>query len=332
MTDLILGIETSCDDTALALVDSSGNVLSSVISSQIAVHAAYGGVVPELASRAHERVIIDVLMETFNRAKIAISGSSVEAIAVTQGPGLAGSLMVGLAAAKGLAAGWRVPIVGVNHLEGHIFALDIENHDIKLPMTVLVVSGGHTMIVVTSEKGKYQIVGETADDAAGEAFDKVARFLGLGFPGGPEIETLAKQGDPRAIKFPRATLKKPYDFSFSGPKTAVVKFVSANPDAALPDVAASFQESVVEALAEKTLRAALDHGCRSIGLSGGVGANERLRQRLSELGTDAGLEVYLPAKQNCTDNGAMIAVAGRYLLEKFGPSKIDLDARPSLRL
>lgn len=332
MSGIILGIETSCDDTAIALVNSSNEVLSSVISSQVDVHSGYGGVVPELASRAHERVFLDVLFQAFKDAELPPNAASIDAIAVTKGPGLAGSLMVGMAAAKGLSAGWGVPLVGVNHLEGHIFALDIENKEIELPMAVLVVSGGHTMIVVARSRGDYQIVGETADDAAGEAFDKVARFIGLGYPGGPEIERLARDGDPNAVKFPKAVLKDPYDFSFSGPKTAVVKFIQANPKVSLADVAASFQKSVAEVLAERTLMAALHFGCRSLGLSGGVGANEKLRVTMMELGLNAGLHVYLPSKRNCTDNGAMIAVAGRYILETFGPSSLDIDAQPSLRL
>lgn len=299
------------------------------------MHASYGGVVPELASRAHERVILDVLMRAFAEADMDVGNvgnANIEAIAVTQGPGLAGSLMVGMAAAKGLSIGWGVPLVGVNHLEGHIFALNIDNSNLELPIAVLVVSGGHTMIVISTAQGDYRIVGETADDAAGEAFDKVARFLGLGYPGGPEIERIARNGDPHSIKFPKASLRQPYDFSFSGPKTAVVKFVQANRSVDIADVAASFQQSVAEVLTERTLAAAKEFGCKSVGLSGGVGANELLRSMLLNSGMNSGFNVYLPAKQNCTDNGAMIAVAGRYVLEKFGPSNPNIDAMPSLRL
>ena len=332
MSELILGIETSCDDTAVALVDSTGMVLSSIVSSQIMIHRDFGGVVPELASRSHETVILDVISQVFSQAGVDITNPALEAIAVTKGPGLAGSLMVGISAAKALALGWRVPLVGVNHLEGHIFAIELDNEHLQFPMAVLVVSGGHTMIVRVAKRGDYQILGETADDAAGEAFDKVARFLGLGYPGGPEIERLARLGDPCAIKFPRAVLDQPYDFSFSGPKTALVNFVRSNPTFAISDVAASFQASVVEVLTQRTIAAALATNCRSVGLSGGVGANELLRSKLAEFAMAAGLEVYIPQKLNCTDNGAMIAAAGRYILDNFGPSDCEMDAYPSLRL
>ncbi len=332
MSGLLLGIETSCDETAAALVDVSGRVLSSVISSQISIHAKFGGVVPELASRAHEQVILEVVGEAFSAAGLEPSGSHLEAVAVTKGPGLAGSLMVGVAAAKALALGWRVPLVGVNHLEGHIFAIHLEEAVVEYPMVVLVVSGGHTMIVRVQERGVYEILGETCDDAAGEAFDKVARFLGLGYPGGPEIERVATRGDPLAVRFPTARLKGRYDFSFSGPKTAVVNFVKANPSVSVADIAASFQRSVVEVLVERTIAAALATGCVSVGLSGGVGANTLLRERLALLGAESGLKAYIPAKLNCTDNGAMIAAAGWYLLDRFGPSDPELDVYPSLRL
>ena len=332
MSGLLLGIETSCDETAAALVDASGRVLSSVVSSQIAIHSSFGGVVPELASRAHEQVILQVVREAFAVAGLEPSAALLEAVAVTKGPGLAGALMVGVAAAKALALGWGVPLVGVNHLEGHIFALELDEVVVRFPIAVLVVSGGHTMVVRVQERGVYEILGETLDDAAGEAFDKVARFLGLGYPGGPEIERVALNGDPKAVRIPRAKTKGVYDFSFSGPKTSVVNFVRANPAMAVSDIAASFQSSVVEVLAERTIAAAVATGCVGVGLSGGVGANTLLRERLERLGVQAGLATYIPKKENCTDNGAMIASAGRFILERFGPSDADLEAYPSLRL
>ncbi len=332
MSGLILGIETSCDETAAALVDTSGRALSSVISSQISLHRDFGGVVPELASREHAKVILSVITRAFTDAGREFSSAGLEAVAVTKGPGLAGSLMVGVAAAKALSIGWEVPLVGVNHLEGHIFAIELDYPEVHFPMATLVVSGGHTMIVRAERRGEYDVLGETVDDAAGEAFDKVARLLGLGYPGGPEIERLSIAGDPFAVRFPRAKTKSEYDFSFSGPKTAVANYVKSHPGAAGADVAAAFQSSVVETLVEKTVAAAIASGCASVGLSGGVGANTLLRARLAEEGERAGLAVYVPAKQDCTDNGAMIAAAGRFLLERFGPSDPELDAVPSLRL
>ena len=332
MSGLILGIETSCDETAAALVDTSGRALSSVISSQISLHRDFGGVVPELASREHAKVILSVIERAFTDAGREFSSAGLEAVAVTKGPGLAGSLMVGVAAAKALSIGWEVPLVGVNHLEGHIFAIELDYPEVHFPMATLVVSGGHTMIVRAERRGEYDVLGETVDDAAGEAFDKVARLLGLGYPGGPEIERLSIAGDPFAVRFPRAKTKSEYDFSFSGPKTAVANYVKSHPGAAGADVAAAFQSSVVETLVEKTVAAAIASGCASVGLSGGVGANTLLRARLAEEGERAGLAVYVPAKQDCTDNGAMIAAAGRFLLERFGPSDPELDAMPSLRL
>ena len=332
MRGLILGIETSCDETAAALVDASGRALSSVISSQISLHRDFGGVVPELASREHAKVILSVMEQAFTDAGLEFSPAGLEAVAVTKGPGLAGSLMVGVAAAKALSIGWEVPLVGVNHLEGHIFAIELDYPEVRFPMAMLVVSGGHTMIVRAERRGEYAILGETVDDAAGEAFDKVARLLGLGYPGGPEIERLSLAGDSAAIRFPRAKTKREYDFSFSGPKTAVANYLKSHPGAPGADVAAAFQSSVVETLVDKTVAAAVASGCVSIGLSGGVGANTLLRSRLADAGERAGMSVYVPAKRNCTDNGAMIAAAGRFLLERFGPSDPELDAMPSLRL
>ncbi|KJF16267.1 MULTISPECIES: tRNA (adenosine(37)-N6)-threonylcarbamoyltransferase complex transferase subunit TsaD [Acidithrix] len=332
MKNLILGIETSCDDTALGVVDSGGIVLSSVIASQIDIHSNFGGVVPELASRAHEAVIIEVLERVLKEAGLNAQSCGLDAIAVTKGPGLAGSLMVGVAVAKALSLGWRIPLIGVNHLEGHIFALSLEGRLMHFPMAVLVVSGGHTMIVRVNSLGSYEILGETLDDAAGEAFDKVARFMGLGFPGGPEIEKVATNGDPSAIRFPIAKVDRRFDFSFSGPKTAVVNYLRSNPGVSVEDVAASFQASIVETLVAKTMDAAISTNCVSIGLSGGVGANSLLRERLLAAGSVAGLEVVLPAKVNCTDNGAMIAQAGRFRLETFGADDYGLDVEASLRL
>ncbi|MDA8196537.1 MAG: tRNA (adenosine(37)-N6)-threonylcarbamoyltransferase complex transferase subunit TsaD [Actinomycetota bacterium] len=329
--DLLLGIETSCDDTAVAVVGADGKVLSSVIASQIAIHSDFGGVVPELASRAHDAVIVPTLEEALRRADLSIASPGLDAIAVTVGPGLSGPLMVGVATAQALSVAWNVPLIAVNHLEGHIFALGLDATFPKLPLVVLVVSGGHTMIVGIRELGVYEILGRSYDDAAGEAFDKVARLLGLGFPGGPEIERLGNSGDREAIKFKQAVTKGRFDFSFSGPKTAVVRYLKDNPGFDASDVAASFQESIAQVLARKTIQAAIEYGANSIGLSGGVGANTRLRELLMDLGDKNSIEVFLPARSNCTDNGAMIAEAGRFRLEKFGPTSLPIDVVPSLR-
>ncbi len=328
---LVLGIETSCDDTAAAVVGAGGEVLSSVVSSQGDVHARYGGVVPELAGRAHLELLTPVVADALERAGLE-SGKGLHAVAVTTGPGLIGSLLVGVSEAKALSLAWEVPFVGVNHLEGHLFAALLDHPGIEWPVVVLLVSGGHTLLVSMEGPGRYRLLGQTLDDAAGEAFDKVARFLGLGYPGGPVIERAAAAGDPTAFAFPRAMMGEGLDFSFSGLKTAVVHAVRRRPDASDQDVAASFQQAVVEVLVAKTLRAAESVGARGVCLAGGVSANGALREALAESGRALGLPTYLPSRAMCTDNAAMIAAAGWWQLEHMGPTALDAGADPNLRL
>src|SRR6478752_8348793 len=270
MSELLLGIETSCDETAAALVMGGYDVLSSVVSTQVDLHAQYGGVVPEIASRAH----LDLLNPVVARAIVeaGIEPERIDAVACTVGPGLVGALLVGVSAAKALAYTWQVPFVGVNHMEAHLYASFLEDPTLQLPMVVLLVSGGHTMLVEMRGHGDYRLLGRTIDDAAGEAFDKVARYLGLGYPGGPAIDRVARQGDPTAIAFPRAMRDEGFDFSFSGLKTSVVNHVRKNPAVATPDVAASFQEAVVDVLVAKARRAADEVGAKAICLGGGVAA------------------------------------------------------------
>jgi N6-L-threonylcarbamoyladenine synthase len=330
MTDaggLVLGIETSCDDTAAAVLRSGADVLSSVVSSQVDLHAIYGGVVPELAGRAHLELLTPVIGEALRRAGVA--GRDLDAVAVTVGPGLIGSLLVGVSEAKALALAWDLPFAGVNHLEGHLFAALLDHPDIEWPVVVLLVSGGHTLLVSMEGPGRYRLVGQTLDDAAGEAFDKVARFLGLGYPGGPAIERAATSGDPTAFAFPRALLGDGFDFSFSGLKTSVLHAVRRHPDASDQDVAASFQQAVVEVLVAKAADAAVAVGARGVCLAGGVAANGPLRAALGEACARLGLPAYLPSLATCTDNAAMIAAAGWWQL---GPSGLDVGADPNLRL
>ncbi len=320
----VLGIETSCDETAAAVVDDERVVRSSIVSSQIDLHARYGGVVPEIAGRAHLELLMPVVAE-------AMSGAGLErpdAVAATYGPGLIGSLLVGLSAAKALAMSWDVPFVGVNHLEGHLFAPVIEEPALEWPLVVLLVSGGHTLLVQATAPGRYRLLGQTLDDAAGEAFDKVARFLGLGYPGGPAIDRAAKEGDPRAFRFPRAMADEGFDFSFSGLKTAVVRTVERDPGASTPDIAASFQDAVVDVLVTKAARAVADVGARSFCLGGGVAANSLLRLRAPEVG----VPTYVPSMAMCTDNAAMVAAAGAFRLAHDGPSPLSLSADPNLSL
>ncbi len=261
-----------------------------------------------------------------------IEGHEVEAVAATYGPGLVGSLLVGVSAAKALALVWGVPFVGVNHLEAHLYAARLDDPTLEYPVVVLLVSGGHTMLVEMRAEGDYTVLGGTVDDAAGEAFDKVARYLGLGYPGGPAIDAISAQGDAQAIRFPRALADRPYDFSFSGLKTAVVNHVRKHPGVDTADVAASFQEAVVDVLLTKARRAAVDVGAKGICLGGGVAANSLLRERLLDVCAEDGLAGYLPSRANCTDNAAMVAAAGWYRLRSDGPSPLDLGADPSLGL
>jgi N6-L-threonylcarbamoyladenine synthase len=326
----ILGIETSCDETAAAVVRDGQVQLSSVISSQVDRHARYGGVVPEIASRAHVEMLNPVIAEAVVQAGIA--DAEIDAVAATYGPGLVGSLLVGVSAAKALALVWDVPFVAVNHLEAHLYAAMLEDPTFELPVVVLLVSGGHTMIVHWEDHGRYRVLGGTIDDAAGEAYDKVARYLGLGYPGGPVIDRISLDGDPEAIAFPRALADRPYDFSFSGLKTAVVNHVRKHPDVTAEDVAASFQEAVVDVLVTKTRRAAADVGAKGISIGGGVAANSRLREQILTVCADDGLAAYLPDRANCTDNAAMVAAAGWWRLQTEGPSPLDTGADPSLGL
>ncbi|MFP3902166.1 MAG: tRNA (adenosine(37)-N6)-threonylcarbamoyltransferase complex transferase subunit TsaD [Acidimicrobiia bacterium] len=330
MADLILGIETSCDETAAAVVRRATEVRSSVVASQVDRHARYGGVVPEIASRAHVELLTPVVAEALVEAGVA--DHEIEAVAATSGPGLVGSLLVGVSAAKALALVWDVPFVAVNHLEGHLYAGFLEEPDLELPLVVLLVSGGHTLLVHMEDHGRYRLLGSTIDDAAGEAFDKVARFLGLGYPGGPVIDKIAREGDPHAIAFPRAIAERGHDFSFSGLKTAVVNHVRRHPDVDTADVAASFQEAVVDVLVTKARRAAREVGARGLVLGGGVAANSVLRARWVEACEAEGIRPFVPSRHMCTDNAAMIAAAAWWRLRSDGPSPLDTGATPNLGL
>ena len=334
LTDLsenfrILGIETSCDETAAAVVADGGTVLSSVVSSQVDLHARFGGVVPELASRAHVDLLPPVVAEAMLEAGL---DAGVDAVAATVGPGLVGSLLVGVSAAKAMALVWGVPFVGVNHLEAHLYGAFLEEPDLELPMVVLLVSGGHTMLVLMEDHGRYRLLGQTIDDAAGEAFDKVARFLGLGYPGGPAIDNLAMEGDPTAIAFPRSLLGEGHDFSFSGLKTSVITHVRKHPDLAVADVAASFQEAVVDVLVTKARAAARETGAKGLCLAGGVAANSSLRERILDACIADDLRAFLPSRAMCTDNAALVAAAAWWRLRADGPTGLDAGANPNLRL
>jgi N6-L-threonylcarbamoyladenine synthase len=327
---LILGIETSCDETAAALVLGGHDVVSSVVSTQVDLHADFGGVVPEIASRAH----LDVLNPVIARAIVeaGVDEARIDAVACTIGPGLIGALLVGVSAAKALALAWEVPFIGVNHMEAHLYAASLEDPTLEFPLLVLLVSGGHTMLVDMQDHGRYRLVGQTIDDAAGEAFDKVARFLDLGYPGGPAIDRAAMGGDPEAIRFPRAMLDGGHDFSFSGLKTAVVNHVRKHPDVSSEDVAASFQAAVVDVLVTKARRAARETGATGIVLGGGVAANSQLREQLLDACAEDGIQGFLPSRAMCTDNAAMIAAAGWHRLRSDGPTPLDVGAVPNLRL
>jgi N6-L-threonylcarbamoyladenine synthase len=326
----ILGIETSCDETAIGVVEDGRRLLSNIVASQVDLHATYGGVVPELASRQHVEAVIPVLDEALGRASCSLT--DLDAIAVTYGPGLAGALLVGLNFAKALAFSADLPLVPVNHLEGHVYAAWLEwEEGPRFPSLVLIVSGGHSDVVLMRGHGDYERLGQTVDDAAGEAFDKVARLLGLGFPGGPAIDRLAATAAPPALRLPRARLDGDYDFSFSGLKTKVQRIVrgeeGATPDAA--ELAAAFQESVVDSLVTKALQAAEDHEAREIVLSGGVAANTALRAALEEC---ARVPVLIPPPALCTDNGAMIAAAGYHRLLGGATAPLDLDIDAGLKI
>jgi N6-L-threonylcarbamoyladenine synthase len=347
----VLAIETSCDETAAAVVEDGRHVLSSVVSSQTEIHSAFGGVVPEIASRAHLELLGPIVREAMARA--GTGPQDLAAVAATVGPGLVGSLLVGVSAAKAYAWAWGLPFVGVNHMEGHLHAAFLEDPALSLPTVVLLVSGGHTMLVsmqappargAATNTGapartgtgagqvEYRLLGQTIDDAAGEAFDKVARFLGLGYPGGPAIERAAREGSPSAIAFPRGLATSGYDFSFSGLKTSVVRYMKANPGAALADVAASFQEAVVDVLATKTRKAAAEVQAKAICIGGGVAANTSLRERVKQMCAEDGRAAFIPSRAMCTDNAAMIGATAWYRLRQDGPTPLDVAVDPNLAL
>lgn len=330
---LVLGIETSCDETAIALVEDGLRVRSNVIGSQVERHRPYGGVVPEIAARAH----LELLLPCIDRALVegGCTYADIEAVAVTRGPGLVGALLTGIAAAKGIALARSLPLIGVNHLEGHVCAVQLEFGPLPTPLVAVIVSGGHTSLILLDGEGRLSTVGATIDDAAGEAFDKIARFLGLPYPGGPEIDRLAREGDARVLAFPRA-MPATLDFSFSGLKTAVIRELRRREIAGepihLPDVAASFQEAVVDVVVSKTLAAARTHGVEHLTVVGGVAANSRLRARMADACEREGLRLLLPAPGLCTDNGAMIAAAGTNRLLAGERSSLDIDANPNFPL
>ncbi|MCI1723355.1 MAG: tRNA (adenosine(37)-N6)-threonylcarbamoyltransferase complex transferase subunit TsaD [Lachnospiraceae bacterium] len=336
MSDVkILAIESSCDETAASVVVNGHEVLSNVISSQIDLHTLYGGVVPELASRKHIEKINYVVMQALSDAGMKLA--DVDAVAVTYGPGLVGALLVGVAEAKAIAWAAGKPLIGVHHIEGHISANYIEHPDLVTPYLGLVVSGGHTHLIIVEEPAKFRILGRTVDDAAGEAFDKVARAIGLGYPGGPKIDRLSKEGNPDAIEFPKAKVNgSKYDFSFSGLKSAVLNYLNhaemTHEEVNRADLAASFQKAVVDVLCEHTVEAAKEFEMKQVAMAGGVASNSALRAGMRKACSDAGLSFFIPSPIFCTDNAAMIGVAAYYEYQKGHLSGWDLNAIPNLKL
>jgi N6-L-threonylcarbamoyladenine synthase len=327
---VILGIETSCDETAAAVVMGGNDVLSSVVATQIDLHARYGGVVPEIASRAHVEAMNVVIRQAISQSGVPIE--RIDAVAATVGPGLIGALLVGVAAAKSVALVLDKPFIGVNHLEAHLYAALLDDPHVEFPMLVVLVSGGNTLFVEMRGHGDFGVIGQTIDDAAGEAFDKVARFLDLGHPGGPAIDRIALTGNANAIEFPRAMLHDGLDVSFSGLKTSVINYVRKNPTVSTADVAASFQYAVVDVLAAKARKAAQQIGAKTVALGGGVAANSLLRSTMTTVCAESGWRLVLPSMGMCTDNAAMIASAGWYRLVADGPSSMDMGAMPNLKL
>ena len=332
---LILAIESSCDETAASVVKNGRTILSNVISSQIALHTLYGGVVPEIASRKHIEKINQVIEQALADADVTLD--DLDAIGVTYGPGLVGALLVGVAEAKAIAYAKKLPLVGVHHIEGHVSANYIEHPDLEPPFLCLIVSGGHTHLVIVKDYGEFEILGRTRDDAAGEAFDKVARAIGLGYPGGPKVDKLSKEGNPNAIEFPKAKIGDcPYDFSFSGVKSAVLNYINhaqmTGEEINRADLAASFQKAVVAVLVEHTMLAAKDYGMTKIAIAGGVASNGTLRAAMEEACKKNNYSFYRPSPIFCTDNAAMIGVAAYYEYIKGTRHGWDLNAVPNLKL
>lgn len=332
---LILAIESSCDETAAAVVKNGRQVLSNVIDSQIALHTQFGGVVPEIASRKHIERINQVIEKALEEAGVTLE--EITAVGVTYGPGLVGALLVGVAEAKAIAYAAGKPLVGVHHIEGHVSANYIENPDLEPPFVCLIVSGGHTHLVIVKDYGEFEIIGRTRDDAAGEAFDKVARAVGLGYPGGPKVDAAAKKGNPHAIEFPRAKVEgAPYDFSFSGLKSAVLNHINkakmTGTEICVPDLAASFQNAVIEALVSRAVLAAKEYGYGRLAIAGGVASNSALRAAMEEACRESGLCFYHPSPIFCTDNAAMIGTAAYYEYKKGTRHGWDLNAVPNLKL
>ena len=335
MSTTILSIESSCDETAAAIVVDGREVKSNIIYSQIELHKLYGGVVPEIASRKHVEKVNQVIRAAIEEAHV--TWDDIDAVAVTYGPGLVGALLVGVSAAKAVAYAKKKPLVGVHHIEGHIAANYIEHPDLEPPFMCMVASGGHSHLVYVKDYTTFEIVGRTRDDAAGEAFDKVARAIGLGYPGGPKIDKLAKEGNKEAIHFPRAFMEDaPYDFSFSGLKSAVLNYLNGcemkHPEINRADVAASFQQAVVDVLTDNSVRAAKAYGCKKLALAGGVASNSSLRENMQRVASEQGLQFYYPSPIFCTDNAAMIGVAGYYEYLAGTRSGLDLNAVPNLKL